>query len=65
MKEHLGRSAEHLREAVRHLANSSGTPQEKRMYEDTGFGSICEDDFPSDSLRKGFFDHRRFANQNS
>jgi hypothetical protein len=56
MKEHLARCAEHLRKAVRHLAHSSDTPQEKlkSMYEDTRFGSISEDDFPSDSLRKDF-----------
>ena len=56
MKEHLGRCAEQLHKAVRLLANGSDTPQEKlrSMYEDTRFGSICEDDFPSDSLRDGF-----------
>jgi hypothetical protein len=56
MKEHLARCAEHLRKAVRHLAHSSDTPQEKlkSMCEDTGFGSISEDDFPSDFMRKDF-----------
>jgi hypothetical protein len=53
MKEHLGRGAELLRKAVRHLANGSGTPQEKlmSMYKDTDFGTICEGDFPEGSLR--------------
>ena len=48
MKEHLGRCAEQLRKAVRHLANGSGTPQEKLvcMYTETGFGGIYEGDFP-------------------
>jgi len=56
MDEHLARCAEHLRKAVLHLASSSDTPQEKlkNMYEDTRFGSICEDDFPSVSLRNDF-----------
>jgi hypothetical protein len=56
VKEHLGRCAEQLRGAVRHLANSSDTPQEKlkNMYKDTWFGSICEDDFPNDSLKNAF-----------
>jgi hypothetical protein len=56
MKEHLGRCAEQLRKAVRHLANSSDTPQEKlkSMYKDTWFGSICKDDFPNGSLRNDF-----------
>jgi hypothetical protein len=53
MKEHPGRAAEHLRRAVRHLANGCGTPQEKltSMYNDTGFGTIYEGDFPEGSLR--------------
>src|ERR1700694_4753120 len=56
MGDHRGRCAEHLRKAVRHLANSSDTPQEKlkSMYKDTWFGSICEDDFPNGSLRNGY-----------
>ena len=56
MKEHLGRCAEHLRYAVRHLASSSGTAQQKlkTMCEDTRFGSISEDDFPEGSLRSDF-----------
>jgi hypothetical protein len=56
MKEHLGRCAEHLRKAVRHLANSSDTPREKltSMYDDAWFGSICQDDFPDGSLRNGY-----------
>src|ERR1700676_943270 len=53
MKEQLGRGAELLRKAVRHLANGSGTPQEKliSMYKNTNFGTIHEDDFPQGSLR--------------
>lgn len=56
MKEHLGRCAEHLRIAVRHLASSSSTPQKKLtdMYEDTRFGSISEDDFREGSLRDDY-----------
>ena len=56
MKEHLGRCAENLRYAVRHLASGSGTAQQKlkTMCEDTRFGSICEDDFPEGSLRSDF-----------
>jgi hypothetical protein len=56
MKKHLGRGAEQLRYAVRHLANSSGTPREKltSMHNDTWFGSICQDDFPDGSLRSGY-----------
>jgi hypothetical protein len=56
MKEHLGRCAEQLRKAVRHLANGLGTPQEKltSMYNDTGFGSICEGDFPKGTLKNDF-----------
>src|ERR1700686_3241387 len=57
MKEHLGRCAEQLRNAVRHLANSSCiTPQQKlaNMYEDTRFGSICEDDFLEGSLKHDY-----------
>ena len=56
MNEHLGRGAEQLRKAVRHLANSCGTPQEKltSMYNDTGFGTIYEGDFPEGSLRNAF-----------
>jgi hypothetical protein len=57
VKEHLGRCAEHLRNAVRHLANSScTTPQQKltNMYEDTRFGSICEDDFLEGSLKHDY-----------
>jgi hypothetical protein len=57
MKEHLGRCAEQLRNAVRHLANSSCiTPQQKlaNMYEDTRFGSICEDDFLEGSLKRDY-----------
>jgi hypothetical protein len=56
MKEHLGRCAEHLRVAVRHLASSSSTPQEKltNMYEDTRFGSISEDDFLAGSLKDDY-----------
>jgi hypothetical protein len=56
MKEHLGRCAEQLRYAVRHLANSSGTPQEKlaSMYDETRFGSIFQDDFPDGSLKNDY-----------
>ena len=56
MKEHLGRCAEQLRYAVRHLASSSCTPQEKltNMYNDTGFGSICQDDFLDGSLKNDY-----------
>ena len=56
MKEHLGRCAEHLRKAVRHLANSSNTSQEKptSMYNDTGFAGIYADDFPVGSLRNDY-----------
>ena len=56
MKEQLARCAEHLREAVRFLALSSGTPQEKlpSMYHTTGLGSIYKSDFPNGSLRRDF-----------
>jgi hypothetical protein len=56
MKEQLGRCAEHLRKAVRHLALNSGTPQEKltSMYHNTGLGSIYKGDFPNGSLRHDF-----------
>ena len=55
MKEHLGRCAEHLRYAVRYLANSSCAPQEKlRGMYDTGFGSIWQDDFPDGSLKDDY-----------
>jgi hypothetical protein len=52
----LGRCAEQLRYAVRHLADSSGTPQEKlaSMYNETTFGSIYEGDFTAGSLRHDF-----------
>jgi hypothetical protein len=52
----LGRCAEHLRKAVRYLALSSGTPQEKltSMFNDTGFGSIHKDDFPKGPLKDDF-----------
>jgi hypothetical protein len=58
MTEHLGRGAEQLRKAVRHLANGSGTSQEKltSMYNETGFGTIYEGDFPEGSLRDAFHD---------
>jgi hypothetical protein len=48
--------AEHLRKAVRFLALSSGTPQEKltSMYNNTGLGSIYKGDFPNGSLRHDF-----------
>jgi hypothetical protein len=56
MREQLGRCAEHLRKAVRHLAVGSGTPQEKltSMYHNTGLGSIYKGDFPNGSLRHDF-----------
>ena len=56
MKEHLGRCAEHLRYAVRYLANSSCTHQKKLtdMYHDTRFGSICQDDFVNGSSKNEY-----------
>jgi hypothetical protein len=56
MTEHLGRCAEQLRHAVRHLANSSGTPQEKLrvMLSATMYGNIAEGDFPLGQLRDEF-----------
>jgi hypothetical protein len=56
VKEHLGRCAEHLRYAVRYLANSSCAPQEKLtgMYRDVRFGSICQDDFLDGSLKNDY-----------
>jgi hypothetical protein len=56
VKEHLARSAEQLRYAVRYLANSSCPPQEKLtgMYNDAGFGSNCQDDFPNGSLKNDY-----------
>jgi hypothetical protein len=56
MKEQLGRVAEHLCKAVRYLALSSGTPQEKLtgMYHNTGLASIYKADFPSGPLRQAF-----------
>ena len=56
MKEQLARCAEHLGKAVRYLALSSGTPQEKltSMYHSTGLGSIYKGDFPTGSLRQNF-----------
>jgi hypothetical protein len=56
MKEHLARCAEQLRYAVHHLANGSGTPQEKltSMYNQTTFGSICQDDFLDGSLKNHY-----------
>jgi|SRR5580700_1367283 hypothetical protein len=56
MKEHLGRCAEHLRKAVRHLANSSATPQAKltNMYLDTRFGSISQEDFLDGTLKNDY-----------
>jgi hypothetical protein len=56
MQEHLERCAESLSKAVRHLANGSGTPQDKltRMYDNTRFGSICQGDFPTGTLRNEF-----------
>jgi hypothetical protein len=55
MQEHLARSAESLRRAVRYLANSSCAPQEKlRGVYDTEFGSIWHDDFPDGSLKKDY-----------
>jgi hypothetical protein len=56
MQEHLGRCAEQLRNAVRHLAHSSGSSQEKLkgMFDDTGFGRIYEGDFPVGSLRNEY-----------
>jgi len=56
MKEYLGRCAENLRYAVRHLASSSGTAQEKLtgMYKDTAFGSIDEGDFTEGYLKDNY-----------
>ena len=56
MKEQIGRCAEHLQKAVRYLALSSGTPQEKltSMYHDTGLGSIYKGYFPIGALRRDF-----------
>jgi hypothetical protein len=56
VKEHLARCAERLRYAVRYLANSSCGPQEKltRMYRDTRFGTVCEDDFLDGSLKNAY-----------
>jgi hypothetical protein len=52
----LGRCAEQLGSAVRHLANGSGTPQKKlaAMYIETQFGRIYDGDFPQGTLRNGF-----------
>jgi hypothetical protein len=56
MTKSLSRCAEHLRHAVRHLANSSSTPQAKltNMYKDTLFGSTSEGDFPDGYLRSSY-----------
>ena len=56
MKEQLGRCADHLFKAVRYLALSPGTPQEKLtgMYQNTGLASIFKGDFPNGSLRQAF-----------
>jgi hypothetical protein len=56
VKEHLARCAETLRKAVRYLANSSCGPQEKLtgMYDDIGFGSIWQDDFPDGTLKDDY-----------
>jgi chemotaxis family two-component system response regulator Rcp1 len=55
LKEHLARSAESLRRAVRYLANSSCAPKEKLMgVYDTEFGSIWHDDFPGGSLKDDY-----------
>ena len=56
MKEHLGRCAEQLRYAVHHLADGSGTPQEKltSMYNETTFESICQDDFLDGSMKNDY-----------
>ena len=52
----LGRCAEQLRMAVRHLASSSTSPQENltSMYGDTGFARISADDFPNGILRNQY-----------
>jgi len=56
VKEHLGRCAEHLHYAVLYLANSPCAPQEKLtgVYRDTGFGTICQDDFLDGSLKNDY-----------
>jgi hypothetical protein len=56
VKDNLARCAEQLRYAVRYLANSPCTPQEKLtgVYRDTGFGTICQDDFLDDPLKNDY-----------
>ena len=56
MNEHLGRSAEQLRHAIRYLANSSCGPQEKLtgMYNHTGFGTTFQDDFLDGPLKNDY-----------
>jgi hypothetical protein len=56
VKEHLARCAEHLCYAVRYLANSPCAPQEKLtgVCRDTGFGTICQDDFLDGSLKNDY-----------
>ena len=56
MKEHLGRVAEQLRDAVHYLAHGSCAPKEKLTgtYNDSGFGSNCQDDFPNGTLKNDY-----------
>ena len=57
MKSNLGRCAEHLLKAVKHLAISSERPQEKLKSMSRGapgFLSISADQFPKGELRDDF-----------
>jgi hypothetical protein len=56
MQERLAACAENLRKAVRYLANSSCTPQQKLigMYNEGGFGRICQDDLPEGFLKDDY-----------
>jgi hypothetical protein len=56
MTQHLGRCAEQLRKAVRHLATSSDSPQKNltSMYDDSGFDRINTGDFPNGILRNQY-----------
>src|SRR5580704_5931828 len=56
MQERLAACAENLRKAVRYLANSSCTPQQKLigMYNEGGFARICQDDLPEGFLKDDY-----------
>jgi hypothetical protein len=56
MRERLAYCAEHLRKAVRFLANSSCGPREKLtgIYNNTELGSIRQDDFPDGTLKTDY-----------